>query len=285
MTKTLHAKIGPRDIEILTAIDRFPMTPAQLCHLSQTFESPFQDENNLRRRLRVLTQANLVQSWPYAIAGDGRPPRYFKLTRDGYRMLHGTNAALPKRRYFQAIRPGHHHHTFSLSELLAHLIVSGHRHGCVVESFARENSVRLDVPVADEPEATTLMALYPDCSFAVRKPDGRLFSFMVELDNGTERIRSPHDLSSIERKLRGYDAHQSQFDKFDPARYLVLFVTTRSEIRVKHILDHAASVMRQPNRTVFLGCDLHLLKSGDPFRDSLFQDHRGLKRALVPLAS
>lgn len=269
----------------MLAIDRHPLTPAQLCRLSNTFQRPFADEGNLRRRLRVLSDVKLIRCWPYAIASDGRSPRYFKLTQAGYRLLYGAKAPLPKRRYFQAVSPGHHHHTLCLAELLVHLIVASHRYGYAIEDFARENSVRLDVPLADVTESSTLMALYPDCSFSVRKPDGRSFLFMVELDNGTERIRSPHDLSSIERKLRAYDAHQSQFEKFDPDRYLVLFVTTRSEIRVKNILTHAAAVMRHPNRTVFLGCDLQSLKSSDPFRDAVFQDHRGLKRTLVPLTA
>lgn len=52
MPNTLHARIGPRDLELLTAIDRFPVTSAQLCRISLSFKEPFRDENNLRRRLR-----------------------------------------------------------------------------------------------------------------------------------------------------------------------------------------------------------------------------------------
>lgn len=318
MTKTLPAKIGPRDIDLLTAIDRYPITSAQLCRLSQTFESPFRDENNLRRRLRALTQAGLLQSWPYAVAGDGRSPRYFKLTREGYRLLYGTNATLPKRRYFEAIRPGHHHHTFSLAELMTHLIVSAKRHGCSIEHFARENSVCLQV---HSTEATTssdrsrggalansiegimaadsspislflgdsansqepsVFTVFPDAAFVIRRADGSQFPFCLELDNGTERVRSKQDVESIERKLRAYDAHQSQFTKFDPNRYLVLIVTTRCMFRVQHILQLASSVMRHPGRTVFVGASLSSCLELDPFTDALLIDHRGLKRTLVP---
>ena len=149
MPNTLHARIGPRDLELLTAIDRFPVTSAQLCRISLSFKEPFRDENNLRRRLRSLTLAGFIRSFPYAVASDGRSPRYFKLTREGYRFLYGSQAAMPKRRYFQEIRPGHHHHTLSIAELMTHLIVCGHRLGHTVQEFAPENSVCLQVTVSD----------------------------------------------------------------------------------------------------------------------------------------
>ena len=286
MTKTLNAKIGVRDLELLSAIDRHPLTPSQLCRLSQSFAAPFHDEENLRRRLRTLTAAGLVKSWPYAVASAGRSPQYFRLTRSGYRLLYGVDAALPNRRCFEAMHAGHHPHSLYLAELLVHLIVTGHRHGCTIESFARENSVKLEVQAPDtDGGAGSVFTMFPDCAFVVRTSDGRRFPFVVELDNGTERIRSRQDVESVERKLRGYDAHQSQFDKFHPDRYLVLIVSTRSKVRLDHILSLAASVMHQPLRTVFLGADLPALLAGDPYWDSLFVDHRGLKRALVPLRS
>lgn len=274
MTKTFNTKIGSRDIELLTAIDRCPLTPAQLCRLSETFDSPFNDESNLRRRLRKLASAELVLCFPYAVAGNGRSPRYYKLTRDGYRLLYGQNTTLPKRRYFQAISPGHHHHTDCLAETIVHLCVKAHGNDCEIIHFARENSFKLQ---ADP------FTLYPDSAFVVRRSDGRTFSFVIELDNGTERVRSKQDVESIERKLRGYDAHQSRYDKFDPDRYLVLFITTRSENRLQYILDVASEVMSQPQRRVFVGVEVNRLLSVDPFQVSVFTDHRGLKRQLIPM--
>ena len=130
MPNTLHARIGPRDLELLTAIDRFPVTSAQLCRISLSFKEPFRDENNLRRRLRSLTLAGFIRSFPYAVASEGRSPRYFKLTREGYRFLYGSQAAMPKRRYFQEIRPGHHHHTLSIAEPMIQLTAFLKRHRC-----------------------------------------------------------------------------------------------------------------------------------------------------------
>ncbi|MEZ6053418.1 MAG: hypothetical protein R3C02_18835 [Planctomycetaceae bacterium] len=124
MAKRLTTTIGPRDIELLTALDRCPLTVAQLCRLSQTFEQPFGNEHLLRRRLRRLAKSELVRSWPYEVASLGRSQHYFKLTRGGYRLLYGEDVALPKRRYFEAIAAGHHHHTQSLAEFLVRLLVT-----------------------------------------------------------------------------------------------------------------------------------------------------------------
>ncbi|TWT51716.1 hypothetical protein KOR42_34030 [Thalassoglobus neptunius] len=276
MPKRNRANIGPRDIELLMALDRCPLTVGQLCRLSLSFAAPFNDESNLRRRLRALANAGLLKSWRYSIASEGQSPKYFKLSRDGYRMLYGFDAVLPRRRYFEEIRPGHHHHTFCLAELVVRLITTGQREGTRVRHFARENSVKL---VANG------FTLFPDCAFQLVTRDGQEFNFVVELDNGTERIRTAKDVESIERKLRGYDAHQSQFASSDRQRYLVLFVTTRSSERTKRILDLAALVMQNPQRTVFLACDLPTLDQHDPFEKPVFVDHRGLKRTLLPITS
>lgn len=276
MTKKINFKIGQRDIEILTALDRCPMTAQQLCRLSESFSMPFSDEGNLRRRMRKLQEGGIVQKFPYAIAQDGRTPCYYKLTREGYALLYGETAALPKPRYFREISPGHHHHTYCLAETIVHLCVSAFENECEVLHFARENSVRLE---ADP------FVLYPDGAFVIRRKDGRTFSFVLEFDNGTERVRSKQDIESIERKIRGYDSHQSQFDAHDADRYLVLFITTRSEQRLQTILDLVADLTTQPGRRVFVGCTLSQLLDADPFVLSVFQDHRGLRRTIIPSIS
>tara|TARA_R110002049_G_scaffold4601_5_gene32495 strand:+ start:687538 stop:688059 length:522 start_codon:yes stop_codon:yes gene_type:complete len=157
--------------------------------------------------------------------------------------------------------------------MVVHLIVTGHKEGIVVRHFARENSVKLEASGFSQ---------FPDCAFQLVTKTGRAFNFVAELDNGTERIRSTKDVESIERKIRGYDAHQSQFAADDSKRYLVLFVTTRSESRIEHILKVVASVQRNPQRTVFVGCGLHKFLDANPISDSLFRDHRGLHRCMLP---
>jgi hypothetical protein len=273
MTKKINFKIGPRDIELFTALDRCPMTAAQLCRLSETFSRSFPDVGNLRRRLRIFAAAGLVNKFPYAIAADGRTPSYYKLTKDGYRLMYGVDAALPKRRYFAAISPGHHHHTNSLAEVIVHLCLMAKKNDCRVLHFARENSVKL----VAEP-----FTLYPDAAFVIERSDGRRFSFVVEFDNGTERVRSKQDVESIERKLRGYLAHQSKFSAHDPDRYLVLFITTRSSKRLRYVFETAAEIMANNRRTVFTGCGLEDFLKNDPFRNTVFENHFGLKRLMVP---
>ncbi|MEP3479753.1 MAG: replication-relaxation family protein [Fuerstiella sp.] len=275
MAKTFKLRLGSRDVELLQNIDRCPLTPEQMFQLAAAAEQPFPSLGDLRRRLRQLKRAGLINGWPYAIATTGRSPFYFKLTRDGFRFLHGTEAALPRRRHFEQLSPYHHHHTLSLSSLVVHLLVSAVRHGHTIEHYARENSVCLK---ADP------FTIYPDGVFVLRRSDGRSFSFCIELDNGTERVRSKLDVECIERKLRGYDAHQSQFDAYDSNRYLVLLVTTRSRKRLDHMLMLASGIQRDPNRTVFLGANLQTLLQIDPFATAAFEDHRGLKRVLVPFA-
>jgi len=275
MTKRFSTKIGDRDFEILTALDRTPLTPTQLCRISQTFATPFLDQHNLRRRLRRLSEAGLVRSWPYAIVSDGRSPRYFKLTRDGYRLLYGEGAALPRRRYFEEVSHGHHFHTYYLADAIVHLAVCGSQQGIELRHFARENTVKLE---ADG------FTVYPDCAFQLVGKDGRGFNYVLELDNGTERMRSKQDVESIERKIRGYDAHQVQFAAGHPDRYLVLFVTTRSKLRLPKIMRLADGLMQNRRRTVFVGCDFATLLRSDPFSDAIFEDHRFLKRTLLPIA-
>jgi hypothetical protein len=274
-TRSVHRQITLRDLAILAAVDQHPFTTDQLYSLSETFTEPFTQERLQRRRLQQLREGGYLRSWPMATTGKGGSPHYWKLTRDGYRLLQGEDAVLPSRRTFEALSPGHHHHTRSLGEFLVHTFRAAQRQEIVVRHFARENSLSLK---AGE------FTVFPDCAFQLQAEGGKPFHFCIELDNGTERVRSKLDTESIERKLRGYDAHQRQFAALDPQRYLVLFVTTRSSERLQHILDLASLVMQNPQRTVFVGIDLATyLACDNPFQQAVLTDHRGLKRTLIPM--
>lgn len=272
MAKRSATKLWDRDIDILTALDRCPLTSAQLLLLSETFCRSFTDEHVLRRRLRQLAAAGLIQRWSYSSTSWGRSPSYSKLTRDGYRTLYGIDCPLPKRRYFEAISPAHHHHTQSLADFIVHTVRLAHRHGWSIANFARENSVRIDVHG---------MTLYPDACFQIVTP-GRAVNFAVELDNGTERVRSQQDVESIERKIRGYDLHTSQFAANDPALYFVLFVTTRSRVRVEHVVQLAMDTMRNPDRSLIYATDLPTyLASSNLLNERVFLDNQGRRRSLI----
>ena len=202
-----HRQLTRRDLALQEAVDRHPFTTDQLFRLSVTFAEQFTQERLPRRRLQQLRETGLLQSWTLATVGRGGAPHYWKLTRTGYQWLQGDEIPLPSRRFFEAIAPGHHHHTRCLGDFLVQTLVAAHRQGIAVRHFARENSVTL--------EANGFLVV-PDCAFQLHTPDGRVFHYCVELDNGTERVRSRLDVESIERKLRGYDAHQSQFAALDP---------------------------------------------------------------------
>ena len=264
-------QITDRDIDLLIAIDRHPMTTSQLFRLSQSFTQPFSDERLLRRRLAVLRTADLLQNWPLATISNGGLPHYWKLTRDGYRALYGQNVALPKRRYFEQISAGHHHHVRCQGEFLTHLFAMAVRNGVAVHQFARENSVRIECDAG---------IVYPDCAFQLIRNQQK-YNFVVEIDNGTERVRSTQDTESIQRKLITYEAHQRKFKAFDPGRYIVLLITTRSELRISHMLDVAKDVMGDSKRTVFLGCSLDAFTRSDPFRDDILSDHLSQSRLLI----
>lgn len=265
--------ITERDLELLAAIDVHPLTAEQLLCLSRTFREPFSQLRLLQRRLKRLTDASFIRSWPFTTT-TGASPHYFKLSRTGFRVVYGEHHALPTRRYFEAIAPGHHHHTRCLGDFLVHVLIHAETGSATVRNFTRENDVRIE---------SDGLLLFPDCTFQLALPTGQVFRYLVELDNGSERIRSAINTESIERKIRGYDAYQSRFDALDPLRPVVLFITTRSSERTQHILEAARAVMTNPNRTVFLAAELRtFLAAADPMNLVCLTDNRGRKRGLLP---
>lgn len=273
MAKHSETIITGRDTEILESLDRFPLTPTQLCKLSLTFAMPFSDVHPVRRRLRKLARSGLVKAFPYAVASFGSSPAYYQLTRAGYRMLHGPDADLPNRRYFDPIGQARHPHTWSLVDFLVHLFVVTDRAGGEIRHFTRENSVTIK---------TTTMTLRPDAGFQIFLR-GRAFNFVVELDNGSERVRSRLDVESIERKIRGYDAHSQSLPAYHASRYVVLFVTTRSIERLKHLLAAADALMQNSQRTLFLGGSLQqLLLEDDLLRDCCFLTPQFTRTSMIP---
>ncbi len=257
-----------RDLEILTALDRCPLTAGQLLALSRTFATAFTSERRVRERLQQLCAAGRVRRWHYATAGRGQLG-YYTLSPLGFHMLHGDAERYAPKRAFAPVGLARQHHTYSLAEFVVHLAACTHRAGWKLTGFYRENACRL--PVGDE-------SIYPDCAFQIVLPGQRPFSFFVELDNSTEVIRSDHDRDSWQRKLRLYDAFQDTV----PDRFRVLVLATRSAERVQHILDAARTVLRNPQRTLVYGTRLDdFLARPDPLNSPCFRDHLGRRRALV----
>ncbi|EMI16462.1 hypothetical protein RMSM_06620 [Rhodopirellula maiorica SM1] len=275
MAKENGTALTARDLEILTSLDRIPMTPRQLQVVSESFRQPFSDEALVRRRLGRLKDAGFLQAFPYSLVSEGRAPKYWKLTRAGYRIIYGSDASLPGRRYFSEVSAGHHVHAHSLASMVAHLEASAARHNIEMDQYARENSIKFHSGQSH---------VSPDGAFRLlhRYESARPYSFVIEMDNGSERVRSNKDIESIQRKVQTYDHHQSRYKRDDPARYLVLFVTTRSERRLEHVLSTCSSLIRNPDRTLFLGATLEALLAVDPFSEPVLQSNNGLRRTLVP---
>jgi protein involved in plasmid replication-relaxation len=266
-----HRLLTPRDLEILTALDRTPLTASQLLKLSQIFAHPFGSERMVRERLQALGNAGWVQSSHYATMSCGGALKYYRLTKTGYHVLYGEAAVPPTKRYFSALSIGRQHHTRCLADFLVHTMVAAEKSGMVFTTFYRENTLR--VCIGDE-------CLYPDCSFQLLTPDRRELNFFVELDNHTERIRSQQDEESWQRKLRLYDSLQT----IAPSRFRVLIVTTRSSQRLNNILSLAAQILRNPYRSLFYGASLpDFLRTPDAVQVACFRDHRGRPAAMLPL--
>jgi len=123
--------------------------------------------------------------------------------------------------------------------------------------------------------------IFPDCAFEILTPEPAQFNFVVELDNGTERVRSQKDIESWQRKIRLYE--EVQIRTF-PHRFRVLIVTTRSRDRLLHILEAAATLIQNPHRSLFYGVHLaDYLQEPDAVCQPCFLNHRGLSTALVRL--
>ena len=272
-TQIISIQITQRDLEIMDGIDCHPLTANQLLKLSQMFESPFGHLRLMQRRLQKLSEAGYLNSWAYATTTSGCP-HYYKLSRKGYRLLHGKDAILPGRRFFEAMAENHHYHTRALGDFLTHLFVTCHKNSVRIRHFSPENRLKIE---------TGSGSLLPDAAFQLVTPDGKTFNYLIELDNGTERIRSTKAVESIERKIRGYDQHQGRFDSLDPQRYVVLFVMTRSSDRLQHIMQAVRQVMANPQRTVFLGTELQMfLNSDNPLEKQCLTDNRGRHRGIIP---
>lgn len=260
--------VTERDIEILTALDRVPLTAQQMLSLSETFSEPFQSERYVRERLQVLCDAGWIRWELYALATGGGSPKYYFLTHTGYRILNGPGALPPTKSQFSPLAISRQHHTRALADFLVHLLRASHRAGLRVTEFYRENTLKLTV--GDE-------ALYPDSSFQLIV-DEQPLNFLVEIDNHTETIRSPKDTESWEKKLRLYDRLQDSIK----TRFRVLAVTTRSTDRLRHILSTAAGVFRNPQRRLIYGIDLPtFIREEEPLHRSVFRDHLGRASALI----
>lgn len=262
-----------RDLDVLQALDRTPLTAAQLRRLSETFTYPFGSERMVRERLFALGAAGWVCAARYATTSRGAGQNYYRLTRIGYKILYGEAAMPPTKRYFAPLSIARQHHTKCLVDFVVHTALAAHRAGIRFTDFYRENTLRLDIGGE---------CLYPDCAFQLILPTGQAFNYLVEVDNHSERIRSTKDADSWQRKIRLYDELQSSAAN----RFRLLIITTRSGERLRTILALAAALSRNPQRSLFLGNYLgSYLADQSPLHSRSFLDHRLACVSLLPYPS
>jgi len=248
------------------------MTARQLLKLSATWSEPFVAQRTIRDRLQQLGEVGLVRAFRYAAVDPGQPENYYQLSREGYRTVHDPDTELPTKGYGGKVAISRQLHTRALADALVHTAVAAHRSRIEMTGVYRENSLRLSASQG---------SVYPDAAFILVAPDQNSYRFFLEIDCGTERVRSDRSDQCWERKLQVYDRVQDQWAE---NRFRVLIVTVRSgPERLERILNLASRVQRNPNRTLFYGATLYAyLGTTFAATSPLFADHRGRRQSLVP---
>lgn len=273
--------LAPRDQALLALLDRTPATASQILKASVTFdEGPFRDERRTRERLQALARGKLVRSFSLAVTGGGLA-NYYKLTAEGFRLVHGPDAALPHGTFFAALSPSRLLHSLSLADVIVQVLVTAHGGRMQLTSFHRENELVLDVGA---------QRVSPDCHVQL-STGGKLFNILFELDRSTEPLDSSAT-SSIRTKLRAYEAYQSHVLEIwkqqgkDPGwhPYFRAVFLTNSIDRAHHILGVAYDCARNRDRKLCYAATLDaFLAQPDALQHPLFLDHHGDWRALVDL--
>jgi hypothetical protein len=271
-------QLSPRDLSLLTFLDRTPATAAQILKVSIHFDGePFHGERRVRERMQVLAGAKLARGFSLAISGGGLA-NYYKLTPEGYRLVHGPDAELPHRSFFLDLPPSRLWHSLDLADLIAQTLTAAHIRHVKLTGFHRENELVLEVG----PHRTA-----PDCHFQFQAA-GKTFNILFELDRSTEPLDSPAS-SSIREKLLAYEAYQDYVlglwkrdgESSPRPAFRVAFLTTTTQ-RLHHILALAKACARNPHRRLcYAATRDSYLGEGDAICAPLFLDHQGAWQALV----
>ena len=177
---------------------------------------------------------------------------------------------LPSRSFFRPVSLSLQEHTRAISDFLVKLNVDANRQGISVGGFYRENALELCLGARK---------MKPDCAFQLVDHTGRDFNYLVEMDCGSEPIRSKKQRESLEQKIRFYDEYQDQTDK----RFRVLVLFTKSPSRLNRFCHLAKEVVRNPNRTLIYASLLSdYLNCENVLSSSLFLDRNNRLRSLIP---
>lgn len=216
-----------------------------------------------------LANAGLVSCFQYATVTAGRV-NYYKPTALGFKLVFGPNAQLPSRAFFREVSLSLQPHTRALADFVVATYAAAETNQTTIKGFYRENQLELSLGGK---------CIRPDCAFQLQLPDGRSLNYVVEIDCGTEPIRSTRERESLQQKARFYDAYQSSSDK----RFRVVVLFTKPSARVAHFADVARSVVSDQQRTLFYTGFLdHYTKAANPLTDLLFEDRYERRQSLIP---
>ncbi len=262
--------ITARDEEILAALDKTPLTAAQLLALSEIFRNGrFTSERKVRARLHKLAGGPVRQARYGGLAGRVGSPSYYFLNPLGFRMLHGRDIRPHSKHAFNEIGVGRQQHTFAIADFVVQTLRAAHHFQIPVQDFYRENSLKLQIGRE---------RLFPDCSFTLESA-GIPFRFMVEIDCGTEPIHSERSVHAWQRKVELYESFADQSED----RFRVLLLSTKNHHRLDAILKLAANKAKNPRRRLFLAAPLDdYLSRQLPLFERSFRDHQGEPTALLP---
>ena len=272
--------ISVRDRSLLKLLSWTPATTALLYRASVAFDDgPFLDERRLRERLQALSKSGYIRIWSTAHAGGGLQ-NYYKLTLQGFQVLHGMDIAAPPRSFFAEISPALFQHTLRLADVIVETARACHVGRITIDRFYRENELKF---------TSGAEQVQPDC-FIRFLYGGRPFHVAYELDQSTESLDS-NAANSIRTKLRIYHSYQDTLldtweahgRTWERPRFRVAFLTPTID-RAHHILALSQRMaVHKSRRLVYAATYDSYVGESDPIRTPLFLDHDGHWQALVDL--
>ena len=258
-----------RDNEVLDALIKTPLDARQLLRMSRCFMQPFTHERLVRRRMTQLVTAGMASCYQYATFGAGAV-NYYKPTKLGYQLAQGVKGNVPSRSFFGPVSMSLQEHTRAISDFIVKMHVDAFQQGIRVRGFYRENGLELHLGSR---------SLKPDCAFQLLDREGQSYNYLVEIDCGTEPVRSTKQRESLEQKIRFYDDYQDQSDK----RFRVLMLFAQPSSRMEHFCNAAVQCVRNPNRTLFYSTTIpDFIHCDDALTEPIFLDRNQRLRSVVP---
>jgi hypothetical protein len=259
-----------RDQQIHEALALTPLDTRQLLRLSESFYQPFTSDRKLRERMQQHSEAGWVHTFTYATASPG-VLKYYKLSAEGYRILHGPAVFLPKRAAFNEVSLGLQRHTRHLADVIVQTNLHAGRMGLRIFDQRGEN--QLPLALGDRIQK-------PDYSFRLQTRDGT-YTFYDEIDESTEPITSTKQRESLEAKIRFHEDYQNATGE----RYRVRVFFAKPSPRIAQFLNLARKHATQ-QRSIFYAVLLEdYLKHGSPLTSPMFIDRFNHLQSLVPASA